>query len=161
VTAVVVAADDAALGSGDVTRRWAVADHDGIVRWPGVTRVEADAMCAALTRRADPSVNALAHVELGVVLSDGAGPYLVDADGCLVLVIDEHPARRDWHIAMGNVATDRVRLGVARPEARGIMWEWCARAEVAAPDRIVALDGLAACDDDATLQEWNRRWARA
>ena len=59
---------------------------------------------------------------------------------------------------MGNLATDRVRLGVVREWAPGILWEWGARTELAAVDRIGALDALAACGDDATLQEWNRQW---
>jgi hypothetical protein len=161
VGASVVAADDAALGSGDTTRRWAVREDDGATRWPGVTRIEADAVCAALVDRGSPSGTALARVELGVVLSDGAGPYLVDADGCLILVVDRHPACAGWSIAMGSLATDRVRLGVVREWMPGVLWEWGPRVELAARGRVGALDDLADCGDEGQLQDWHARWGGA
>lgn len=151
-----VPADNAPLGSGDPTRRWALRCDDGATRWPGVTRNEALALAAALADR--PAADGvLAQVELGVVLSDGAGPYLVDADGLLVLVVDRHPGLEAMHIAMGNTATDRVRIG-ALGRIAPAAWMWVASAELAARDRIAALDELAAATDRGALQVWNARW---
>lgn len=151
-----VPADDAPLGSGDATRRWALRCDDGALYWPGVTRNEALALTAALADRAAAD-GVLAQIELGVVVSDGAGPYLVDADGTLVLVVDRHPEIDAIHIAMANTATDRVRIGAVRRIAPAA-WEWVTSAELAARDRVGALDGLAAVSDGTALRDWNRTW---
>jgi hypothetical protein len=155
----VVPADDAALGSGDPTRRWALADGQGVVRWPGLTRNEADALANVLSASGSVDPDAvLGQVELGVVLSDGAGPYLVDADGVLVLVVDAHPHLDGVAIAIANTATDRVRIGAVRPLAAPAGWEWVARAGCAAADRIGALDDLARTESLQGLQGWSRTW---
>ncbi len=155
----IVPADDAALGSGDPTRRWALVDQRGVVRWPGLTRNEADALAVAVagSDAGDPDA-VLGQVELGVVLSDGAGPYLVDADGVLVLVVDGHPRVDGVAIAMANTATDRVRIGAVRPLAAAGGWRWLARTGCAAADRIRALDELAAAATPAALREWHETW---
>jgi len=155
----IIPANDAALGSGDPTRRWALADHRGAVRWPGLTRNEADALAVALSVSDPADADAvLGQVELGVVLSDGAGPYLLDADGVLVLVIDAHPRVDGVAIAMANTATDRVRIGAVRPLAAAGGWQWLARTGCAAVDRIRALDELAAATTTAGLREWHQTW---
>ena len=156
----IVRADDAALGSGDPTRRWALADRRGAVRWPGLTRNEAHALAAALSGSGavDPDT-VLGQVDLGVVLSDGAGPYLVDADGVLVLAVAVHPRLDGLTIAMANTATDYVRIGVVRPLVAPAGWEWVVRAACPAADRIPALDELAATGSAEGLQQWHRGWA--
>ncbi len=156
----IVPADDAALGSGDPTRRWALADRRGAVRWPGLTRNEAEALAAALSAAGTVDLDAtLGQVELGVVLSDGAGPYLVDADGVLVLAVAAHPRLDGLAIAMATTDTDHARIGVVRPRAVPAGWEWVARAGCAPADRIRALDELAATGSPEGLRQWHRRWA--
>jgi hypothetical protein len=158
VQADVVAADDAPLGSGDPTRRWALRCDDGITRWPGITRNEAAGMAAALASRSNAD-GLVAVIDLGVVLSDGAGPYLVDADGVLVLVVDRHPMLAGSAIAMANLTTDRMRIGLVR-EAGAPAWEWVVTAELAAADRVSALDALVGIGDPSGLHIWNRVWDR-
>jgi hypothetical protein len=150
---------DAALGGTDTTRRWGIADDEGRVRWAGLTRPEAEAACGGLDGL--PAVDlgdVLVRVELGVVLSDGAGPYLVDTDGVLVLVLGPHRASRDAHIAMGQPTPGAVRIGAVRDRAAAGTWRWMAQAEVAAERRDAALDGLDAAATRADLAEWADRW---
>jgi len=152
-----VAVADAPLGAGDPSRRWGIRCPDGQVRWPGITRLEAAALVDALSATAAAPDDVLAQLELGVVLSDGAGPYLADADGLLVLVVDGHPAITGLHIAMGQPGPDRARIGVVRPLGLGGCWWWAGRVDVPASARIGVLDGLVAADDDAALQAWAAR----
>ena len=97
----VIRAPDAPLGGGDPTRRHAVL-ADGLVLLPGLTRPEADDACRWLGAMAsDDRPLALAEVALPVVLTDGAGPHLLDADGGLVLALGPHPALAGGRVAMG------------------------------------------------------------
>lgn len=153
----VVAAPAAALGSTDVTRRWAVRCGDGRDRWPGLTRTEADAAvrAAAGSQRWD---ELLIRVELGVVLSDGAGPYLLDADGTLILVVAAHPAFASRGVAMGQAGPQLVRIGVVAPATSGRHWIWCARSDVPVARRVAALDALDRAGTDAEVAEWEAYW---
>jgi hypothetical protein len=153
----VVACPDAALGAGDPTRRWGVFCSDGVVRWPGVTTLEAEALIAGLSDRAAAPDDVLVQVELGVALTGGAGPYLVGADGVLVLVVGRHPALDGAHVAMGQSGQDRARIGVVRPARFAGGWSWSARAEVPGTARIAALDALAAVEGDDGLRAWAAR----
>jgi hypothetical protein len=141
VTSEVVAVPDAPLGAADATRRWGVRCPDAKVRWPGVTRPEAAALVARVTAGAFAPDELLIQVDLGVVLSDGAGPYLVDADGLLVLVVDAHPVLAGLHIVMGQPGPERARIGACR-------------ADVPAAARIAALDALVGADREGALQAW-------
>jgi hypothetical protein len=152
----VVPVPSAPLGASDATRRWGVLCADGHTRWPGVTRVEADAACRGLAATGSDSPGAaLLGVELGVVLSDGAGPYVVDADGVLVLVLDRHAHIPECSFAMGQVDRDRVRLGLVRDRGAHGIWEWVTQADVAVTDRVTVLDRLAAAE---TLEAISRGW---
>ncbi len=91
-------------------------------------------------------------ITLPVVLSDGAGPYVLDADGRITLVLAPHPAVAGAHLAMGEAAPDH-RIGLVRPVA-GPVWEWVARAEVAAARRVDALDALDAVADEQAAAVW-------
>lgn len=151
----VVACPQAALGTGDPTRRWGVMCADGVVRWPGLTTLEAEAFGRVLSADHPPaSHDLLVQVELGVALSDGAGPYLVDTDGVLVLVVGQHPTLSDAYVALGPAAPDRDRIGVVRRAALAGGWRWSARVEVPGSVRIAVLDELANLVGDAALHAW-------
>lgn len=151
---------DAPLGRSDVTRRWALALGDGAATFAGVTRTEADRFGPALSALpVAERAQALVPVELGVVLSDGAGPYLLGADGILLLAVGPHPSRPGESVVMGSGAPGGHRVGTAAPAADGL-WAWRARAEVADADRIAALDDLAATGPGTPLAPWADRWGR-
>ncbi len=157
VTTRLVACPAAPLGAGDPTRRWGVRCGDGAVRWAGLTRPEAEALIGGFGTPGVAVAAVLVQVELDVVLSDGAGPYLLDGDGLLVLVVGTHPAGRGVHVAMGQVGSDRARIGAVARAGFADGWSWIARAEVPAAARIPVLDELAAADDTAALQAWTAR----
>ena len=94
-------APDAPLGGGDPTRRHAVR-ADGRALMPGLTRPEAeDAREWLAVVPAPDRPLALAEVALPVLLTDGAGPHLLGADGALVLVLGPHPWLQGARVAMG------------------------------------------------------------
>jgi hypothetical protein len=150
-------APTATLGRTDATRRWAMRFPDGELRFAGTTRVEADHAGATLEALAGPDLaRALVRVELGVVLSDGAGPYLVDVDGALVLVVGSHGASSDVSVAISEAAPDHD-IGLVAPLGSGV-WIWRAVAAVAPGQRVMALDQLADCGDLLAAQGWEARW---
>lgn len=151
-----VQAPRAPAGSGDPSRRWALAFGDGAERFPGITRPEGDAAAAELARMPPDGWDAaLVEVVLAVVLSDGAGPYLIDAAGRITLVLAAHPALEDVHLAMGEPVPDH-RIGLVRRRPGGPVWEWIARAEVPPEGRVAALDELDALTDPAGAGAWER-----
>jgi len=153
----VIRAPDAPLGGGDPTRRHAVR-ADGLVLLPGLTRPEADDACRWLGAMAgDDRPLALAEVALPVVLTDGAGPHLLDADGSLVLALGPHPAIAGALVAMGAPTPLHAVGLVTRVGGGG--WAWLARARVADSGRVDALDGLEAVVDASGLRSWAARWA--
>ncbi len=129
-----VSCEGAALGASDATRRWALRFADGEERFRGVTRVEGAAAAGALAGVADPS-RALVQVTLPVVLSDGAGPHLVDADGRLVLALGPHPHLRGASVAMGE-AVPHHAVGLVERVGDGPVWRWVARRRVPAAARV-------------------------
>jgi hypothetical protein len=151
-----VEAPRAPAGSGDPSRRWALAFADGAERFPGITRPEGDAAAAGLAAmHPDGWDAALVEVVLAVVLSDGAGPYLIDAVGRITLVLAAHPALPGVHLAMGEPVPDH-RIGLVRRRPGVPVWEWIARAEVSPAARVAALDALDAITDPAGAGEWER-----
>lgn len=150
-----VAITAAPLAGGDPTRRFGV-DVGGVVRFPGLTRPEANDACTWLgTMDGDACATALVPVELGVVLSDGAGPHLLDADGTLVLVLGPHAHIAGASVAMGSPSPLHA-VGLVRPDGPG--WRWIVRAAVGDAQRIAALDALDVCADEAAAREWGARW---
>jgi hypothetical protein len=147
-----VACEGAALGSSDPTRRWALRFADGRERFAGVTRIEGFAAVEALAEEADPD-RALVQVTLPVVLSDGAGPHLVDADGRLVLALGPHPHVAGASVAMGEAAPAHA-IGLVERAGDGPLWRWVARALVAPAERVAALDALDAAADRAAAVGW-------
>ena len=122
----------APAGSGDPTRRWALAFPDGATRFPGIARTEGQAVLAALEGVAPADWDRhLVEVTLPVLLSEGAGPHLLDAGGRLTLALGAHPALEGERVAMGEAAprpAGRARSGgpgrpppwpPARPQAPG------------------------------------------
>jgi hypothetical protein len=153
----VVASPSAPAGSADATRRWALAMPDGATRFPGVTRTEGAAAAEALAAMdAAAWETALVEITLPVVLSDGAGPYLLDRDGRITLVVAAHPGIRDVHVAIGAPSPGH-RLGIVARRAPGV-WGWLARVEASPGDRVAALDGLDACPDLPAAVRWAREW---
>jgi hypothetical protein len=151
----VVPVPAAPLGAADATRRWGVLCDDGDVRWPGMTRVEAEDACPALAGGGPDQWGAtLIRVELGVVLSDGAGPYLVDADGVLVLVLDRHSHIADGHLAMGQRDEARARIGLVSDRGAHGAWRWLARADVDVAAMVAVLDQLADADTEEAIVRW-------
>ena len=151
-----VASPRAPAGSGDPSRRWALAFPDGIERFAGVTRPEAEAAAPALGAIGPAGWEAaLVEVTLAVVLSEGAGPYMLDAAGRITLVLGPHPALPGVHLAMGEPAPHH-RIGLVRRRADGPVWEWIARRDVAPEGRVAALDGLDAVPDLVAAGEWER-----
>ncbi len=150
-------APGAALGASDPTRRYAVREGDRVLL-PGLTRSEAEAACTWLAAL-DPVDHplALAQVVLPVVLTDGAGPYLVDASGALVLALGPHPGIAGANVAMGARVPGHAVGLVRRIGPAG--WAWLARAEVGEADRVVALDALHALSDLGGLVGWATEWA--
>lgn len=153
-----VASGGAALGSSDPTRRWALRFPDGAVRFAGVTRIEGFAAAEALAGEPDPG-RALVRVTLPVVLSDGAGPHLVDADGRLVLALGPHPHVAGTSVAMGEAAPDHA-IGLVEPAGDGGLWRWVALARVAPGGRVAALDAIDAAPDRAAAARWERERRR-
>ena len=146
---------DAPLGRSDATRRWALAFEDGTPWFPGLTRPEAEAAAPWLApMRPAERRDALVAVVLPVVLSDGAGPYVIDGRGRLVLVLGPHRSLGGASVAMGPAEPDHV-LGLV--ERNGAGWRWIARAEVAPADRIAALDELDEVSDLPAAAAWADR----
>jgi hypothetical protein len=160
---VIVDAPDAPLGTADVTRRRALVFPDGRMRFPGVTRPEGER--AAGTLAALGSVGwdrALIEIRFPVLLSDGAGPHLVDAEGRLVLAVAEHPGLPGLRVALGPAGG---AAGPAGAEAVGLVrragpgaWVWSVRAVVPAEERVPALGDLDASRNSADLDAWRARW---
>ena len=147
-----VACEGAALGSSDPTRRWALRFPDGTDRFAGVTRIEGFEVAEALAGEADPD-RALVQVTLPVVLSDGAGPHLVDAAGRLVLALGPHPRIGGASVAMGEAAPDHP-VGLVERAGDAPLWRWVAHARVAPGERVAARDAL----DGAPDRDAARRW---
>jgi hypothetical protein len=91
-------------------------------------------------------------VTLPVLLTDGAGPHLVDEAGTLVLALGPHPAVPEAKVAMGPAAGGVV-VGLVRPVG-GPVWAWLVRAEVAEAERTRALDVLDALPGEEALAAW-------
>lgn len=149
-------APGAPAGRADATRRWALRLPDGRERFAGVTRGEGEEAASAMAEVADPE-RALVRVGLPALLSQGAGPHLIDAGGRLVLGLGAHGRIAGLRVAMGEAAPTH-RVGVVRALGRGGLWAWVAAADVAAPDRVAALDALDAAADDAGLAAWEATW---
>lgn len=144
-----VIAPSAPLASGDPTRRYGVEQGDAVL-FPGLTRPEAESVAGWLGDVGVPQ-RVLVPVEIGVVLSDGAGPHLLDAEGQLVLVLGAHSRVAGASVAMGAPHPLHAIGAVAD---RGTHWVWCARREVPEADRVAALDALDACGDADALVAW-------
>jgi hypothetical protein len=153
----IVAAPQAPIAAGDVSRRWALASPDGVARFAGVTRPEGQAAAAAMAG-IDPARwdRLLVQVTLAVVLSDGAGPYLLDARGRLTLVLGPHRGISHAHLTMGD-AVPLHAIGLTRRLDGGPVWEWIARADVPPAGAAEALDALDELIDSDGAGEWEGR----
>lgn len=156
-----VAAPGAPAAGGDPTRRWAIRFPDGRDRLAGITRVESERLLPLVSEEPpDRWDDLLAEVVLPVVLSDGAGPHLIDAAGGLVLVLAAHAALPGASLAMGQPAPDH-RVGAVVPIAPGRLWRWRVVVSVDPARRVACLDELDAVPDDLALSAWAGRWGEA
>jgi hypothetical protein len=152
-----VPAPDAPAGVSDATRRWALAFPDGARRFAGLTRDEAAAAAAAVAGWAPGRWDrALVEVALPVIVSDGAGPYLLDATGRITLALSDHPRLPGVRVAMGE-PRPRHRVGLVRPAGDLRVWEWAWDAEVDPEMRVAALDALEGVTDANGADGWERR----
>jgi len=152
-----VEAPDAALGRGDPTRRWAIAHETGLGAFPGITRPEGRAALDVLVPGGQWG-HCLVAVSLPVLLSDGAGPYLVDAGGALVLAVAEHPRLSGLRVGIGPLEDGIEQIGVverAGPPSDAV-WCWRAVARVGAATRLAALDALDEVSEITALPDWAR-----
>lgn len=145
-------APDAVVARGDVTRRWAVSGPDGAA-FPGLTRNEADRYCEVLERHGATPARLLLAVVLDAMLSDGAGPHLLGADGLLAIALGPHPHLGGLRVCMGEGVGPGRAVGVVEDRGDGV-WAWRACARVPAAEAVVALDGLAALEVPAELVSW-------
>lgn len=151
----------APAGRADPTRRWAVRFPDGL-RLPGLTRPEAERAIPWLAGL-EPTFrdDALVAIDLPAILAEGAGPYLLDARGRIVLAIADHPHLPGARVAMGQPADVRP-IGLVRPAPGGRAngWVWSVRAEVGQERTVPALDALDALVDQAAVPAWSAAWTR-
>jgi len=148
-------APEAPLGRQDPTRRHGLRTPSGDVRFAGLTGPEASAAMPILEAFHDSS-RALVRIALPVLLTEGAGPHLLDADGRLTLAVGPHPADDAWLVAMGE-PRDAQRIGVVAPiDPARLAWSWLAVAEIAEAERVAALDALVAATDRPGLEAWER-----
>ena len=147
----------APLGASDRTRRLALRFGDGAHRFPGVTRGEAAVMIERLATAAGaPRDDLLIAIGLPVLVSDGAGPYLLAADGSLVLVLGSHPRLPEYQVAMGQPNPDHLIGAVV--DAPQLGWHWLTCASVTPDQQIEALDDLVAANDPTAFATWSQRW---
>jgi hypothetical protein len=153
----VITAPDAPAGAADPTRRHALLFPDGRARFAGIAPDEADEVIPAVRNR--PAADwdrLLVEVALPVVLSDGAGPYLLDDAGLVTLAIAPHPRIAELRVAMGAPSPGH-RVGVVRKADGTRLWEWIADAVVSPARRVEALDGVDDAADAADLARWQHR----
>ena len=157
----IVPAPEAPAGRSDPTRRWALAFPDGAVRFPGVARTEAARAAPGLAGLEPAALErALVEVALPVVVSEGAGPYLLDAGGRLTLALGSHPRVAEAAVAMSEPLPG-YRLGLVRRRAGEGVWTWLAMAEVSEEERVQALDDLDEQGAEEALGDWERRWRQS
>ena len=157
VAIALIPAPDAPAGASDATRRWALAFPDGAVRFAGLTPEEAAGVPAVMAAWAPGRWDrALVEVVLPVIVSDGAGPYLLDATGRITLALADHPTLPGLRVAMGE-PRPRHRVGLVRPTGEARVWEWGWDAEVDPEMRVAALDALEGVADADGADGWQRR----
>ncbi len=123
--------------------------------FPGLTGPEASAATPILDALDDRS-RALVRIALPVLLTEGAGPHLLDADGRLTLAVGPHPGDDAWRVAMGE-PSGAQRVGVVTPiDPDRLAWRWLAVAEIVEAERVAALDALVAATDPSALEVWER-----
>ncbi len=148
--------DSTPMSGGDRSRVHGVGDGTRVLL-PGLTRPEAEAACEWLSALDESDLAlALAEVVLPVVLTGGAGPYLLDADGALMLALADHPAVPGARVVMGAVPGGSA-VGAARPVS-GPGWAWLVRACVDDTGRVRALDEMSDACTAAELRQWADRW---
>lgn len=149
----VVPAPRAPLARGDVTRRWGLAAGvSSEPLFPGLTRPEADRY-ATREELGGAGPETLVAVVLDAVLSDGAGPHLLDRDGELSIALGPHPLMDGLRVAMAQTSDGRRAVGVVSDDGDGL-WSWRARVVVPQPEAVGHLDALAEVADGEGLVRW-------
>lgn len=152
------------LTAGDPTRsrgiRLASGDH---VFFPGLTPGEAAGAVAEMAGGVGESLedarleSLLVRIDLAAILSDGAGPHLLDAAGRLTIAVGPHPIISGARLAMGEPHPEHT-IGVVRPlrdpDEHPLMWRWIGRREVPPAGRAAALDELDELESVEAVVAW-------
>jgi hypothetical protein len=137
--------------------------------FPGLTPVEADRLAQELrdALAADPmgvecrpeviADGLLVRVELPAILSDGAGPHMLDAAGRLTIAVGAHPLIGGARLAMGEPHPEHT-IGLVQPlrgdDGQPFVWRWIGRREVQPAGRVTALDQLDALESVEAVVAW-------
>jgi hypothetical protein len=144
-----------ALSGVDPARRYGLAVGGRAMIFGGLGHDEAEEVAAALAALGPdrPPAGVLIEVALPIILSDGAGPHLVDVDGRLTLAVADHPTIPGARVAIGS-PNPRQRIGVVRRLEPAPLWEWLAVREVPEAARIVTLDEVDRLVDERDATRW-------
>jgi len=148
---------DSALSGVDPSRRYGLALGGGAPAFAGLGHDEAERVAAALGGLSQVGAGALlVEVVLPIVLSDGAGPHLLDVDGRLTLAVADHPTIPGARIAVG-AASPLQRIGLVRraEPASAPLWEWLAVREAPESQRVAVLDELDGIADENAAMAWS------
>jgi hypothetical protein len=154
--ATVISMPHAPLGRSDVTRRWGLTGPDGESYFCGVTRPEGVILAERLIGVDVRHWNdGLVEVRLPAVLTGGAGPHLLAADGSLVIVLGPHAPVSGTSVAMSEPMPLHW-VGLVEPVGP-TGWTWRTCAAVSQDDRVEALDQLSVSGPGA-LPGWSAKW---
>lgn len=169
-TAVSVVAARSGLSAADPTRsRGIQVGSRGRALFPGLTPVEADRFAQELRDALSPdsvgdeirpeviASELLVRVELPAILSDGAGPHLLDAAGRLTIAVGPHSLISGARLAMGEPHPEHT-IGLVQPLYDGdehpFGWRWIGRRDVPPAGRVAALDQLDALESVEAVAAW-------
>ncbi len=157
------------LTAGDPTRNRGIrSGSGGDVRFAGLTAGEADRAVRAIEGTGDDAggspLSELPHLErflvkvdLAAILTDGAGPHLLDDRGHLAIVVADHPQLAGTMIVMGEPHPEHT-IGLVAPDSgsdrSAFVWRWIGRRDVAPADRIRALDDLDGLEAVEEVAAW-------
>lgn len=138
------------MSAADPTRSQGIGLGSGTrARFPGLTVAEAERVGRDLDVEPESDIAAtlertLVRIDLPAVLSDGAGPHLLDADGHLTLALGVHPKIDGTRVVMGEPHPEHA-VGLVTPisdEEPSFLWRWLGRRDVSPADRVRALDEI-------------------
>jgi hypothetical protein len=160
------------MTAGDPTRNKGLRLGPGArVLFPGLTSDEAERLAGEIGHvvgggaggRGDAGGAAdrlLVRIDVPAILSDGAGPHLLDAFGHLTIAIADHPRIGGTRVAMGEPHPGHT-IGLVAPlrpgEETPFVWRWVGRRDVSPGDRVAGLDELDSLESVEATAAWERR----